>query len=103
MRRLRTARYPRDRVKHTTINIAGTFVLAVLWLVLVWFWKHWEIGGTTYLMALAPMTYLVPFLIGTRYTSLKGRSLRSQAIMIGSLVAGPAALLVFAGWLSTKI
>jgi hypothetical protein len=92
-----------DRVKHTTINLAGTLALALAWLAMVWFWKHQQLGGKTYLMALAPMTYLVPFLIGLRYTSLKGRSLRSQSILIGGLTAGLVALLMFAGWLSTQI
>lgn len=92
-----------DRAMHTTINLAGTFTLAVVWLAMVWFWKHHQIGGKTYLMALAPMTYLVPFLIGLRYTSLKGRSLGSQAILIVGVSAGLATLLIFAGWLSTKI
>ena len=92
-----------DRVKYTTVNLAGTFVLALVWLAMVWSWKHWQIAGKTYLMSLAPMTYLVPFLIALRYTSLKGRSLRSQAILIGGLSAALAIFLIFAGWLSTKI
>jgi hypothetical protein len=54
-------------------------------------------------MALAPMTYLVPFLVGLRYTSLKGRSLRAQAILIAGFSAALAVLLLFAGWLSTRI
>ena len=54
-------------------------------------------------MALAPMTYLVPFLVGLRYTSLKGRSRRAQAILIAGFSAALAVLLLFAGWLSTRI
>jgi hypothetical protein len=54
-------------------------------------------------MPLAPMTYLVPFLVGLHYTSLKGRSLRAQAIVITGYSAALAVLLLFAGWLSTKI
>jgi len=93
---------PADRLKNTTINIGGTLVLALVWLALVWVWKDRRFAGHVYLMSLAPMTYLVPYLIGLRFTSLKGRSPRARTNVVVCLSAALTALLVV-GWLTTKI
>ena len=92
-----------DRVKNTAVNIAGTLVLAVAWLAAVWVVKHRQFRGNVYLMSLSPMTYLFPYLMGLHYTSLKGRSTRAQAILIGGVTGTLVALLLLAGWISTTL
>jgi hypothetical protein len=94
---------PTDRRKNTTINIGGTLVLALAWLALVWVWKDRHFTGNGYLMALAPMTYVIPYLVGLRYTSLKGRSLSAQTTLIVGLSAALTTFLLVVGWVTTKI
>ena len=55
------------------------------------------------MLALAPMAYLLPYLLSLHYTSLKGRSARAQAILIGGLGVALAAFFMGVGWISTKI
>src|SRR5262245_29901011 len=92
-----------DKVKNATINIGGTFVLALVWLALVWVWKQEHLPGKVYLMSLAPMMYLCPYLVSLRYTSLKGRLAYEQSILIVGLTAALTMMLVFAGWISTRM
>jgi len=92
-----------DKVRNATINIGGTLVLALVWLALVWVWKREQFDGRAYLMSLSPMTYLLPYLIGLRYTLMKGRSARAQAILIAGLSGALTLFLVFVAWITTKI
>jgi hypothetical protein len=66
-----------DKRKSAAINIGGRLPL--------YFHGSRLFGsptGTGYVMALAPMTYILPYLLGLHYTSLKGRSGRAQAVLI---------------------
>src|SRR6185437_8341395 len=92
-----------DKVRNLAISVGGTVVLSLLWLALVWLAKRHEFSGQTYLLSAAPMMYVIPYLIGLRYTSLKGRSALSQAMVIGGTSAVVLAILMAAGWISTKI
>ena len=49
------------------------------------------------------MTYLFPYLVGLRYTSLKGRSARAQTFLIVGLSATLTMFLLLVGWVTTKI
>jgi hypothetical protein len=51
----------------------------------------------------APMTYILPYLLGLRYTSLSGRSGRAQAVIITGHGASLAAFLLVVGWIGTNI
>lgn len=66
-----------DKVKSAAVNLGGALTLALLWL-----WVRWKFGGNPYLGALAPMAYLLPYLVSLRYTSLKGRSTTAHAILV---------------------
>ena len=88
---------------NTTVNIGGTFFLALVWLALVWTWKHQQFRGIAYLMSLLPLTYFLPYLVSLRYTSLKGRSPRAQAIFIAGLSTALATFLLVVGWITTKV
>ena len=92
-----------DKRRNTVINIGGTLILSVIWLALLWFSKRYELGGQAYLLAGGPMAYLLPYLVGLRYTSLKGRSPRAQAVVIVTVSAKVLAILMTAGWISTKL
>jgi hypothetical protein len=87
-----------DKIKSATVNIGGTLVLALLWL-----WARWRFGRNDYLTALAPMAYLLPYLVSLHYTSLKRRSDRAQMILIVGLGVVLAAFLLLVGWIATKI
>ena len=87
-----------DKRKSTAMNIGGTLVL-----VLPWLWAVRLSHGNGYVMALAPMTYILPYLLGLRYTSLNGRSGRAQAIVITCLGALLVAFLLVVMWICTKI
>jgi hypothetical protein len=94
-----------DKVKNWTVNIGGTLILAIVWLWMVWFAKHhaFSAEAQAYLLAAGPMAYVLPYLIGLRYTSLKGRSAAGQAISILSVGATVMAILLAAGWISMRI
>jgi len=92
-----------DRVKNTAVNVGGTLILSLVWLSMMWLSKHNDFRGQAYLWAASPMAYVLPYLIGLRYTSLKGRSAAGQAISILSAIAVVMAILMAAGWITTKI
>jgi hypothetical protein len=83
-----------DKIKSTTINVGGTLMLALVWLAMVWQFRKNE-----YVLALAPMTYFLPYLVSLRYTSLKGRSHATQAILIASLGTLFTAFFLLVAWI----
>jgi hypothetical protein len=87
-----------DKRKSAAVNIGGTLVL-----ILPWLWAVRQFHGNGYVMALAPMTYILPNLLGQRYTSLNGRSGRVQAVLITGLGASLFAFLLVVGWICAKI
>jgi hypothetical protein len=88
----------RDRGKGAAMTIGATLVLALLWL-----WAVGQFRGNAYVMALVPMTYTIPYLLGLRFTSLKGRSARAQTILILSLSVAMVGFFLIVGWVGTKI
>ena len=62
-----------------------------------------RIGDRTYVDAFSAMVFLVPYLFSQRYTSLKGRSLRTQSIFIGGMILILVLILGTAGWIASKI
>ena len=49
------------------------------------------------------MAFLVPYLFSLRYTSLKGRSPRTQSIFIGGMVLVLTLILGVGGWIAAMI
>jgi hypothetical protein len=86
-----------DTRRSAAVIIGGALGLTPLWL-----WAQWR-QENVYVLALAPMAYLFPYLVSLHYTSLKGRSARTQIVLIGGLGVALAAFFVVVGWISTKI
>jgi hypothetical protein len=87
-----------DKAKSTSVIIGGTLLLALLYL-----WSVWAFGKNDYVLALSPMSYFLPMLISLRWTALKGRSARTQAIFIGGFSAGLTAFFLLVGWVGRLI
>jgi hypothetical protein len=94
----------RDRVtrqdawKSLAVNLGGTLLLTALWVTM-----HIRLGDRTYVDAFSAMAFLVPYLFSLRYTSLKGRSRRTQSIFIGGMILTLTLILGTAGWIASKI
>lgn len=87
-----------DKRKSAGVMVGGALVFALLWL-----GAQWQFPRNAYVDAVAPMAFFLPFLLGLRYTSLKGRSARAQTVLIVGLGAVLAALFLLVGWIGTKI
>jgi hypothetical protein len=87
-----------DKRKSAAMNIGGTFLL-----VLPWLWAVRQYHGNSYVMALAPMSYFLPYLLSLRYTSLSGRSGRTQAVLITGLCVAATVFFLVIGWIASKI
>ena len=87
-----------DKAKSTAVMIGGTLFLALLYT-----WSVWQFGKNTYGVALFPMAYFLPMLISLRWTSLKGRSNRTQAIFIGGFSIGLTAFFLLVEWIGRQI
>lgn len=83
-----------DKRKSAVVTLAGTLVLTAVWLLAD---RRYD---SDYVLILAPMAYTAPFFFSLRYTSLKGRSGRAQAIFIGGFIAALTVLLLFIEWAS---
>jgi hypothetical protein len=88
-----------DAMKSMAVNIGGTLLITALWMTL----HIRRIGNRTYVDAFSSMAFLVPYLFSLRYTSLKGRSLKTQSIFIGGMILVLALIVTAAGWLASKI
>ena len=87
-----------DAWKSAAVSLGGTLLLTALWMAL-----HFRLGDRTYVDAFSAMAFLVPYLFSMRYTSLKGRSPRTQSIFIGGMILVLTLILGTAGWLASKI
>ena len=87
-----------DAWKGAAVMLGGTLLLTALWMAL-----RVRLGDRTYVTAFSAMAFLVPYLFSLRYTSLKGRSLRTQSIFIGGMILVLALILGGAGWVASKI
>ncbi len=78
--------------------VGGTLVLT-----LAWMWLHFRSGDNAYVDAFSVMPFLVPLLVSMRYTSLKGRSVATQAIFIGGSIVILTLIFLVTGWITTKL
>lgn len=87
-----------DAWKSAAVSLGGTLLLTALWMVL-----RVRVADRTYVDAFSAMAFLVPCLFSLRYTSLKGRSLRTQSIFIGGMILVLTLILGTAGWIASLI
>lgn len=88
-----------DARKSMAVNLGGTLLLTAIWMTL----HIRRIGDRTYVDAFSAMAFLVPYVFSLRYTSLKGRSLRTQSIFIGGTIFVITLILGSAGWIASKL
>jgi hypothetical protein len=79
------------------VTIGGTLALV---LSLTWAIAHY--GKNPYFDSLLALSWLVPFAFSQRYTSLKGRPARVQAVLIVGQAAFVLAVALGAAWLNSN-
>jgi hypothetical protein len=87
-----------DAWKSAAVNLGGTLLLTAVWMAM-----RFRLNERTYVNAFSAMAFLLPYLFSLRYTSLKGRSPRTQSIFIGGMILVLTLILGTAGWLASKI
>jgi hypothetical protein len=87
-----------DKRKSAAVMIGGALLLTLLWL-----GAQWPFPQNAYLDAVGPMAFFLPLLLSSRYTSLKGRSARAQAVLIVGLGAALTVFFLLVGWVGTMI
>ena len=90
MLKLRCAGYGSDYTVRDAFKAAGVTIGGTLALVLALTWAMARYGENPYLESLLLVSWLVPFIFGQRYTDVKGRPGRVQAVLLG----GPAAIVI---------
>lgn len=86
-----------DRRYAGLVTIGGCLVLALALML-----ATARFGKSPYIESLLLMGWLVPWLIGQRYTSLKGRSGRAQAVLIGGQSAFVIAVALATAWINSR-
>ena len=86
-----------DSRKAAAVTIGGTLAL-----VLALMWPMARYGGNPYLESLLSVSWLVPVLYSQHYTSLKGRPVRVQAVLIAGPAAIAIAIALAAAWINTR-
>lgn len=87
-----------DAWKSLAVMLGGTLLLTALWMAI-----HIRLGDRRYVDAFSAMAFFVPYLFSLRYTSLKGRSLRTQSIFIGGMILVLALIFGNAAWIASMI
>ena len=86
-----------DARKAAAVTIGGTLAL-----VLALMWATARYGSNPYVESLVLVSWMLPMLVGLRYTSLKGRSGRVQAVFIVGNAAVVTAIMLAAVWLNNN-
>lgn len=88
-----------DSRKAAAVTVGGSLVAAMAY---VWAAKM-GYGNEPYLMSLVSISWLVALVFSQRYTTLKGRSARVQAVLIGGQAAVIIAIALGAAWVSARM
>lgn len=86
-----------DALKAAGVTIGGTLAIV---LALNWVMAHY--GKNDYLVAFRVVSWVGPLVFSKRYTVLKGRSGRVQAVLIGGPAAIVTVIVVAAVWLKNN-
>jgi hypothetical protein len=86
---------PEDSRLSTQVNLYGSLLLAVAWLLALTQFPH-----NAYVLALGTMAYVGPLILSSMFTSLKTRSAQTRTILIGSQLAATTGICLLAGYIS---
>lgn len=101
MLKLKCAGYGAEHTRGDALKAAGVTIGGTLALMLGLMWARARFGENPYLESLLLVSWLLPFLFSQRYTDLKGRSGRVQALLIGVPAAVVIALALGAAWINS--
>ena len=101
MLKLRCAGYGSDYTRADALKAAGVTIGGTLAIMLGLMWARARFGENPYLESLLMVSWLLPFLFSQRYTDLKGRSGRVQALMIGGPALIVIAIALSAAWINS--
>jgi hypothetical protein len=101
MLKLRCAGYGTDYTRGDALKAAGITIGGTLVLVLVIKAVLARYGENAYLESMLAVGWLLPFLFSQRYTDLKGRSGRVQAVFLGIPAVIIVTLALTAGWINS--
>jgi hypothetical protein len=101
MLKLRCAGHGVDYTRADAIKAAGVTIGGTLVLTLLMTWALARFGENPYLKSLMLVSWLLPFLYSQRYTDLKGRSGRVQALFLGVPAVIVIAIALTAGWINS--
>ena len=87
-----------DARKAGAVTLGGTLFLTLLWL-----WGRQRYPDNPYLDAMVLIAFIPPYLLSLRYTSLKGRPGKVQAVFIVGQLLAVTAIMLGATWLATRI
>jgi hypothetical protein len=87
-----------DSRKAAAMVIGGTLLLTLLWT-----WGIRAYPENPYVSSIGLVSYIPPYLLSMRYTTLKGRPGRVQAVFIGSQMLAVMAIMIGAAWLGQRI
>ena len=89
---------PADNRKAAVLTVAGTLLLTLLWM-----WGLRVYPDNPYLFSIGTVSFIPPYLLSMRYTTLKGRPDRVQAVFIASQILVVMAIMLGAAWLGERI
>ena len=100
MLQLRCAGYGPTVTSADARKAAAVTILGTLALVLPALWAQARYGSNPYLESLMLVSWMFPFLLSLRYTSLKGRTGLVQAVFIAGNAGIVMAIMLTAAWLN---
>lgn len=87
-----------DRGKSLAVNLGGTAFLTLIWVML-----RVQFGHRASLSGFSALAFMIPYLFSLRYTSLKGRSAKTQAIFIGGMTLVLIAIFSIAAFIGSRL
>lgn len=87
-----------DAWKSAAVTLGGTLFFTALWMAL-----RLRLSERAYVDSFSAMAFLIPYLFSMHYTTLKGRSLRTQSIFIGGMILVLTLIFATAGWIASMI
>ena len=88
----------RDRRLAAAVTVGGSLLLALAWMYL-----RFRVRDNAYVDAFLGMTFTAPMLLAMPFTSLKGRTVKSQVLFVGSGLLVLTAIFLVTGFIASRI